>query len=54
MIHAIHNQGGRVLLDTSGRPLRQALASRPEVMKPNIEELGELACRALAQLPRCP
>jgi 1-phosphofructokinase len=43
----IHNTGGRVLLDTSGRPLRKALASPPEVMKPNIDELRELTRRNL-------
>jgi 1-phosphofructokinase len=43
----IHNTGGRVLLDTSGRPLRKALASRPEVIKPNIDELRELTRRNL-------
>lgn len=47
MIDLIHGRGGRVLLDTSGRPLREALASGPEVMKPNIEELGELVGQAL-------
>lgn len=45
MIELIRGRGGRVLLDTSGRPLRETLASRPEVMKPNVEELGELAGR---------
>jgi 1-phosphofructokinase len=48
MIELIHRRGGRVLLDTSGRPLREALASGPEVMKPNIEEVGELVGQALA------
>lgn len=47
MIELIHGRGGRVLLDTSGRPLRETLASRPEVMKPNVEELSELAARPL-------
>lgn len=49
MIELIHGRGGRVLLDTSGRPLRDALAGRPEVMKPNGEELSELAGRALQE-----
>jgi 1-phosphofructokinase len=48
VIETIHNQGGCVLLDTSGRPLREALASAPDVMKPNVDELGELVGRALA------
>ncbi|HEV7518208.1 MAG TPA: 1-phosphofructokinase [Thermoanaerobaculia bacterium] len=47
LIELIHAEGGRVVLDTSGRPLRAALASRPEVMKPNLEELGELVGRTL-------
>ena len=47
MIELIHGAGGRVVLDTSGRPLREALASRPEVMKPNVDELSELAGRTL-------
>lgn len=47
MIESIHGRGGRVVLDTSGRPLREALASCPEVMKPNMDELSELAGRAL-------
>jgi 1-phosphofructokinase family hexose kinase len=47
LIESIHEKGGRVVLDTSGRPLQEALASRPEVMKPNVDELSELAGRAL-------
>lgn len=42
MIELIHGKGGYVALDTSGPALRAALASRPEVMKPNVEELSEL------------
>jgi 1-phosphofructokinase family hexose kinase len=48
LIDSIHEKGGRAVLDTSGRPLHEALVSRPEVMKPNIEELSELAGRSLA------
>jgi 1-phosphofructokinase family hexose kinase len=47
LIDSIHDLSGHVVLDTSGRPLRAALASHPEVMKPNVEELGELVGRAL-------
>lgn len=47
MIQLIHEKGGRVVLDTSGRPLRAALANAPEVVKPNVEELSELVMRAL-------
>jgi 1-phosphofructokinase family hexose kinase len=42
LIATIHEGGGGVVLDTSGRPLQAALANPPEVMKPNLEELGEL------------
>ena len=42
MIDSIHGTGGCVALDTSGPALREALASRPEVVKPNVEELSEL------------
>jgi 1-phosphofructokinase len=47
LIQSVQGKGGRVLLDTSGRPLRQALASRPEVIKPNVEELSELTGQVL-------
>jgi 1-phosphofructokinase len=36
------------VLDTSGPPLREALASAPDAVKPNVEELAELAGRPLA------
>jgi 1-phosphofructokinase len=42
LIEAIHERGGGVVLDTSGGPLRAALASLPELLKPNLEELREL------------
>jgi 1-phosphofructokinase len=47
----IHSLGGRVLLDTSGKPLHAALESRPDVLKPNIDELSELVGRSL-ETPR--
>ncbi|MEV8456244.1 1-phosphofructokinase family hexose kinase [Streptomyces sp. NPDC052095] len=31
-----------VLLDTSGEPLRRGIAARPELIKPNTEELAQL------------
>lgn len=40
MIDAIHGKGGCVALDTSGPALKEALASRPEVVKPNVDEIG--------------
>jgi 1-phosphofructokinase family hexose kinase len=47
LIDRIRRRFGRVILDTSGRPLREALASRPYIIKPNVEELGELVGRTL-------
>lgn len=52
MIELLQDRGGHVVVDTSGGPLREALASGsemiPEIMKPNVEELGELVGRTLA------
>ncbi|MFJ2259768.1 1-phosphofructokinase family hexose kinase [Streptomyces sp. NPDC087844] len=31
-----------VLLDTSGEPLRRGIAARPDIVKPNVDELTEL------------
>lgn len=47
LIDSIHHRGGRVVVDTSGAPLRKALASRPEVVKPNVDELSELVGQPL-------
>jgi 1-phosphofructokinase len=47
LIDAIHEKGGGVVVDTSGRALLEALAGAPEVMKPNVDELSELAGRRL-------
>lgn len=47
MIRAIHERGGRVLLDTSGEPLRLALERRPDIVKPNQSELEQLTGRSL-------
>ena len=47
LIDSIHEKGGRVVLDTSGRPLREALAGVPDVMKPNVDELGDLVGKTL-------
>ena len=46
----IHAIGGKVVLDTSGAPLIPALARTPAVVKPNREELSELAGHALGTL----
>lgn len=43
---SVANEAGKpVLLDTSGRLLRDGLASRPTLVKPNREELGQIAGR---------
>jgi len=47
LIEVVHRQGARVVLDTSGPPLRAALAARPAAVKPNAAELAELVGRAL-------
>lgn len=47
LIQLIHENGGHVVLDTSGRPLRAALANAPEVVKPNVDELSELMAQKL-------
>ncbi|MER6632707.1 1-phosphofructokinase [Streptomyces sp. NPDC000987] len=43
-----HAGGARIALDTSGRALLEALAERPDVVKPNAEELAEAVGRPLA------
>jgi 1-phosphofructokinase len=47
LIQLIHEKGGCVVLDTSGRPLRAALANAPDVVKPNVDELSELMVQTL-------
>ena len=42
--------GGSVVLDTSGAPLRAALAAGPKIVKPNRHELAELVGRPLDTL----
>jgi 1-phosphofructokinase len=44
---AVRGGGGHVALDTSGEPLRAALARGPAVAKPNAAELAELAGQPL-------
>lgn len=38
LIEAVHNRGGKAFLDTSGEPLKLALAAGPDFVKPNREE----------------
>lgn len=42
-----HAAGVRVAVDTSGHPLHATLAARPDLIKPNLAELAELAGRPL-------
>ncbi|AJE84567.1 sugar kinase [Streptomyces albus] len=42
LVRAARGAGVPVLLDTSGEPLRRAIAARPDLIKPNAEELAEL------------
>ncbi|MFG2956059.1 1-phosphofructokinase family hexose kinase [Streptomyces sp. NPDC048291] len=42
LIKAARSAGVPVLLDTSGEPLRRGVAARPDLVKPNTDELAEL------------
>ncbi|GHE00145.1 1-phosphofructokinase family hexose kinase [Streptomyces alanosinicus] len=42
LVRAARTHGVPVLLDTSGEPLRRGVAARPDVIKPNTDELAEL------------
>ncbi|WP_225097980.1 1-phosphofructokinase family hexose kinase [Streptomyces sp. CoH27] len=42
LVRAARAQGVPVLLDTSGEPLRRGVAARPDLIKPNADELAEL------------
>lgn len=46
----VHEQGGRIAVDTSGAPLAAAVAARPDLIKPNRVELAELVGRELTTL----
>ncbi|WP_326808302.1 1-phosphofructokinase [Streptomyces sp. NBC_01775] len=48
LVTRARSAGVRVALDTSGPPLRAALAARPDVVKPNTDELAEAVGRPLA------
>lgn len=47
LIQQVRLRGGRVMLDTSGPPLHDALAAKPDVIKPNTTELSALLGRPL-------
>ncbi|MEU7425951.1 1-phosphofructokinase family hexose kinase [Streptomyces sp. NPDC048362] len=42
LVRAARAHGVPVLLDTSGEPLRRGVAARPDLIKPNADELAEL------------
>ncbi|MER5909382.1 1-phosphofructokinase [Streptomyces sp. NPDC001982] len=48
LVARAHAVGARIALDTSGRALLEALRERPDVVKPNAEELAEAVGRPLA------
>ncbi|RAP40531.1 1-phosphofructokinase [Rhodovulum viride] len=48
LIRQTREKGARVALDTSGAPLAAALSAGPDIIKPNIAELGALLGRPLA------
>jgi 1-phosphofructokinase len=47
LIERFRARGHKVVLDTSGEPLRLALEAAPTIMKPNIHELEDLLGRPL-------
>ncbi|MEN9404862.1 MAG: hypothetical protein RL091_3565 [Verrucomicrobiota bacterium] len=50
LIREIRARGAKVLLDTSGEPLRLALAEKPDLVKPNQHELEQLTRASLTSL----
>ncbi|RII14962.1 Tagatose-6-phosphate kinase [Streptomyces sp. YIM 130001] len=48
LVARAHEAGARIALDTSGPALLAALAERPDVVKPNAEELAEAVGRPLS------
>jgi tagatose 6-phosphate kinase len=42
LVRSARSHGVPVLLDTSGEPLRRGVAARPDIIKPNTDELAEL------------
>ncbi|MCN9243993.1 1-phosphofructokinase family hexose kinase [Streptomyces sp. RY43-2] len=42
LVRTARTSGLPVLLDTSGEPLRRGVAARPDIVKPNADELAEL------------
>ncbi|MER7755066.1 1-phosphofructokinase [Kitasatospora sp. NPDC097643] len=48
LVAQVHSGGARIALDTSGPALLAALSARPDVVKPNREELAEAVGRPVA------
>jgi 1-phosphofructokinase len=48
LVARTHRAGARIALDTSGPALTAALRERPDIVKPNAEELAEAVGRPLA------
>ncbi|MEV7278089.1 1-phosphofructokinase [Streptomyces sp. NPDC093111] len=48
LVTRVHGAGARIALDTSGPSLLAALAARPDVVKPNADELAQAVGRPLA------
>lgn len=48
-----HEKGRPVIVDASGEALRQALAGRPDLVKPNAEELRQLTGADTSSLESC-
>jgi 1-phosphofructokinase len=48
LVGRVHALGAKVAVDSSGEPLRAAVAAGPDLIKPNADELAELTGRSLA------
>jgi 1-phosphofructokinase len=47
LVERLKQRGKRVLLDASGEPMASAVRRAPDIIKPNIDELGELVGQQL-------
>ena len=45
LIDVVHQSGARVILDTSGRLLERGIVAKPDLVKPNSDEIGALLGR---------
>src|SRR5699024_21031 len=50
LVSRVQARGGRVAIDSSGAPMAAAVAARPDLVKPNHEELEEVVGRTLPTL----